>query len=147
MAAPKREYFKAPDVCQVAQLQPFVLRSWEAEFPQLGKAPAGGGPRLYARADVDMVLRIKDLVFREGLTLAGARRRLEDDAAEPAERVSLIDEALSARARDTVRHVRDSLRQVLAMLSTGPEPQLQLAAETPGEARPAKSARGSSRRR
>ena len=79
MAAPKRELFKAAEVCEVVQVQPYVLRSWEAEFPQIGQAPAGGGPRLYRRADVEMVLRIKSLVFGEGLTLAGARRRLEED--------------------------------------------------------------------
>ena len=64
----------------MAQVQPYVLRSWEAEFPQLGRAPAGGGPRVYRRADVEMVLRIKQLVFGEGLTLAGARRRLDETA-------------------------------------------------------------------
>ena len=41
MAAPKRELFKAAEVCEVVQVQPYVLRSWEAEFPQLGQAPAG----------------------------------------------------------------------------------------------------------
>ena len=45
MAAPKRELFKAADVCEVVQVQPYVLRSWEAEFPQIGQVPAGGGPR------------------------------------------------------------------------------------------------------
>ena len=82
MAAPKRELFKAAEVCEVVQVQPYVLRSWEAEFPQIGQAPAGGGPRLYRRADVELVLRIKQLVFDEGLTLSGARRRLEEDGGE-----------------------------------------------------------------
>ena len=85
MAAPKREWFKAAEVCEVAEVQPYMLRSWEAEFPQLGQPPAGGGPRLYRQADVEMVLRIKSLVFGEGLTLAGARRRLDEaaDSTEP----------------------------------------------------------------
>ena len=82
MAAPKRELFKAADVCEVVQVQPYVLRSWEAEFPQIGQVPAGGGPRLYRRSDVELVLRIKQLVFEEGLTLSGARRRLEEDGGE-----------------------------------------------------------------
>ena len=51
MAAPKRELFKAADVCEVVQVQPYVLRSWEAEFPQIGQVPEGGGPRLYRRPD------------------------------------------------------------------------------------------------
>ena len=76
---PKRELFKAAEVCEVVQLQPYVLRSWEAEFPQIGQAPAGGGPRVYRRADIELVLRIKQLILDEGLTLSGARRRLEED--------------------------------------------------------------------
>jgi len=83
MAAPKRELFKAAEVCEVVQVQPYVLRSWEAEFPQIGQVPAGGGPRLYRRSDVDLVLRIKQLVFDEGLTLSGARRRLRRAAGAP----------------------------------------------------------------
>ena len=71
MAAPKREWYKAAEVCEVAEVQPYMLRSWEAEFPQLGRAPAGGGPRLYRRADVEMVLRIKSLVFGEGPDAGG----------------------------------------------------------------------------
>ena len=71
MASAKRELFKSIDVCEMAQLQPYVLRSWEAEFPALGQ-PAAGGGRVYRRVDVEFVLRIKQLVFSEGLTLAGA---------------------------------------------------------------------------
>jgi DNA-binding transcriptional MerR regulator len=77
MAAPKLERLKAADVCQIAQVQPYVLRTWEAEFPDLGQVTAGG-PRIYGRADVERVLRIRDLVYVEGLTLSGARRRLEE---------------------------------------------------------------------
>jgi DNA-binding transcriptional MerR regulator len=116
MAAPKREWFKAAEVCEVAEVQPYMLRSWEAEFPQLGKTPPGGGPRLYRQADVQMVLRIKSLVFGEGLTLAGARRRLEepDDRMEPP---LVLSRVLSDEAQKRVRGVRDGLRDLLQMLS------------------------------
>jgi DNA-binding transcriptional MerR regulator len=69
--------FKATDVCELAQLQPYVLRSWEKEFPGIGVQKADG-QRLYRQSDVDQVLRIKQLVFSEGLTLSGARRRIEE---------------------------------------------------------------------
>src|SRR4051812_11895572 len=69
--------FKAAEVCDMAQVQPYVLRSWEKEFPGIGVQKAPDGPRLYQQSDVDQVLTIKQLVFGEGLTLAGARRRLE----------------------------------------------------------------------
>src|SRR5260370_11249737 len=73
---PKRALFKAAEVCDLAKVQPYVLRSWEAEFPQLGVAKIAGAPRIYRRSDVEQVLRIKHLLLVEGLTLAGARRRL-----------------------------------------------------------------------
>ena len=60
-------------------MQPYVLRSWEAEFPALGIAKAAGGPRVYRRTDVEQVVRIRHLLLVEGLTLAGARRRLEEE--------------------------------------------------------------------
>jgi DNA-binding transcriptional MerR regulator len=69
--------FKAAEVCDMAQVQPYVLRSWEKEFPGIGVEKSPDGPRLYRQSDIDQVLTIKQLVFGEGLTLAGARRRLE----------------------------------------------------------------------
>ena len=54
---PNRSLFRQPEVCDIAQVQPYVLRSWEAEFPDLGVAKTKGGPRVYRRADVERVLR------------------------------------------------------------------------------------------
>ena len=116
MAAPKRELFKAADVCEVVQVQPYVLRSWEAEFPQIGQVPAGGGPRVYRRADVDLVLRIKQLVFEEGLTLSGARRRLDEDGVK-AEDVVEVSEVLGDRVKDRLKHVKTGLQSILQILS------------------------------
>lgn len=117
MAAPKRELFKAAEVCEVVQVQPYVLRSWEAEFPQIGQVPAAGGPRLYRRSDVELVLRIKQLVFDEGLTLSGARRRLDEDGEIGSGPAVRVEEVLGDRARDRVRHVRRGLQSLLQMLS------------------------------
>ena len=125
MAAPKRELFKAADVCEVVQVQPYVLRSWEAEFPQIGQVPAGGGPRLYRRADVELVLRIKQLVFDEGLTLSGARRRLDEDGdakdedggAKNIGAAELMEAALGDHVRGRLRHVKTGLQSILQMLA------------------------------
>jgi DNA-binding transcriptional MerR regulator len=131
MAAPKRELFKAADVCDVVQVQPYVLRSWEAEFPSLGQA-GGGGTRMYRRADVELALKIKQLVFDEGLTLAGARRRLEeDDSPTNGATASMVDEILGDRVRDRVRNVRDGLQSLLQMLSRDNQRELQLVAPAP----------------
>lgn len=145
MAAPKREVFKAADVCQVAGLQPYVLRSWEAEFPGLGTGTRGGS-RLYGPSDLDLVLRIKALVYEEGLTLAGARRRLEDPpgAGEPAsDRLVVLDET----ARATIAQVRAGLSDLLAMLNAPAAGQDAAPAdEMSGDAAPA-GTRGAPRRR
>ena len=132
MAAPKRELFKAADVCDVVQLQPYVLRSWEAEFPQIGQVPPGGGPRLYRRSDVELVLRIKQLVFEEGLTLSGARRRLEEEAegGKSNGAAKLVGEVFGDRVREQLRQVKSGLKSILEMLSKDaePEPELRLVA-------------------
>lgn len=118
MAGPKREIFKASDVCEMAQLQPYMLRTWETEFPGLGQVPESGGPRVYRRPDVEMVLRIRQLVFNEGLTLAGARRRLEEEAEPPRTMASLaVDDVLDDMAKARLREIRDGLQAILTMLS------------------------------
>jgi DNA-binding transcriptional MerR regulator len=132
MAAPKRELFKAADVCDVVQVQPYVLRSWEAEFPSLGQASSGGGSRMYRRADVELALKIKQLVFDEGFTLAGARRRLEEeDAPANGATASMVEEILGDRVREKVRNVRDGLQSLLQMLSRDGERELQLVPPPP----------------
>ena len=117
--------YKAADVCEIAQLQPYVLRSWEKEFPGIGVQKSADSQRLYRQSDVDQVLRIKQLVFGEGLTLSGARRRLEESAASPAPSVSDSEvaevlEALASDARTRIAHVRDGLRSILNLLSSAP---------------------------
>ena len=120
--APK--LYKAAEVCEVAQLQPFVLRSWEKEFPRIGVQKSAESPRLYRQSDLDQVLRIKQLVFEEGLTLSGARRRLEDTAPERPgatdDEVEEVLEALASDARTRITRVRDGLRSILRVLSSAP---------------------------
>ena len=111
--------YKAAEVCDLAQLQPYVLRSWEKEFPGIGVQKSAESPRLYRQSDLDQVLRIKQLVFVEGLTLSGARRRLETDAPGPAatpEEMADVIEVLGADAQQRIAHVRDGLRSILHLL-------------------------------
>src|SRR5256885_6087574 len=89
---PKRALFKAAEVCDLVKVQPYVLRSWEAEFPRLGVAKPGGAARTYRRQDVEQVLRIKHLLLVEGLTLAGVRRKLEEETAPIGTGEPAIDE-------------------------------------------------------
>ena len=119
--APK--LYKAAEVCDMTQLQPYVLRSWEKEFPGIGLQKSPDSPRLYRQSDIDQVLHIKQLVFGEGLTLAGARRRLEESEASSSvtdDEVADVLEALASDARTRVAHVRDGLRSILKVLSSAP---------------------------
>ncbi len=122
--------FKAAEVCELTGLQPYVLRSWEKEFPGIGVQKAQDSARLYRQADVDQVLRIKQLVFAEGLTLSGARRRIEDarpaaPGAADSEMAEVID-ALGVDARARIAHVRDGLKSILSLLSGNGDSGYQL---------------------
>lgn len=102
-------------------LQPYVLRSWEKEFPGIGVQKSQDSTRLYRQSDVDQVLRIKELVFAEGLTLSGARRRLDESRPVSAQSAKAeaaeVLEALGADARTRIANVRDGLRSILSLLS------------------------------
>jgi DNA-binding transcriptional MerR regulator len=115
---PKRALFKAAEVCELVDVQPYVLRSWEAEFPDLGVAKAGGsGARVYRRADVEQVARIKHLLLVEGLTLAGARRKLEEETTPVAADVPVLDELIGQNARERLTEVKRGLRSILELLA------------------------------
>src|SRR5206468_8390081 len=95
---PKRALFKAAEVCDLVKVQPYVLRSWEAEFPELSVSKTAGAPRVYRRVDVEQGLRIKHLLLGDGLTLAGARRRLEEETAPVAPDEPVHDELIGQHA-------------------------------------------------
>ncbi len=114
---PNRALFKAAEVCELLNVQPYVLRSWESEFPALGVAKTAGGPRVYRRVDVEQVLRIKHLLLVEGLTLAGARRRLEEETGPVAADAPVIDELIGRNARERLTDVKRGLRSILDLLS------------------------------
>ncbi len=115
---PNRALFKASEVCEIASVQPYVLRSWESEFPDLGVVKSAGGARIYRRADVEKVLRIKHLVFTDGLTLAGVRRRIEEEAPpEIGEATAApIKELLGRNAKERLIAVKRGLLSILEML-------------------------------
>ncbi|NOT27449.1 MAG: MerR family transcriptional regulator [Acidobacteria bacterium] len=116
--------YKAGEVCEAAGLQPYVLRSWEKEFPGIGVQRSPDSPRLYRQSDLDQVLRIKQLVFGEGLTLAGARRRIDETSPKPTEddeaEMAEVIETLGADARARIAMVRHGLRSLLEVLSKVP---------------------------
>ena len=104
----------------MAAVPPYVLRGWEAEFPDLGVAKTAGAPRVYRKADVEKVLRLKHLILVDGLTLAGARRRLieEGASAPPPEEVNDSDVAamMDQAAQTGLRDVKRGLQWIMGVL-------------------------------
>ena len=119
---PNRSLFRQPEVCEIAQVQPYVLRSWEAEFPDLGVTKSEGGPRVYRRTELEFVLRIKHLLFVEGLTLAGARKKLLEESARAEARATVeeLDALLGSDARERILQVKRGLREIATMLAKAP---------------------------
>src|SRR5256885_7692313 len=78
---PNKLFFKIGEVCEITDTQPYVLRYWESEFPALAPAKNTSGQRIYRRRDIETVLRIKQLLYEEGFTIAGAKKRLEMEMA------------------------------------------------------------------
>jgi DNA-binding transcriptional MerR regulator len=81
--ASSKRLYKIGEVCRVADVQPYVLRYWETEFPPLAPNKSGGGQRMYTQREIDIILRIKQLLYSEGFTIAGAKKKLETELADP----------------------------------------------------------------
>jgi DNA-binding transcriptional MerR regulator len=119
-ATEEEKQYKIGEVCKLADLQPYVLRYWETEFPQLSPNKSGGGQRLYNRRELDVILRIKELLYKEGFTIAGAKKKLETEANEAAAALAApaADEAPAPRiATGSLDEVKRELRELLDMLS------------------------------
>jgi DNA-binding transcriptional MerR regulator len=143
---PNKLFFKIGEVCEITDTQPYVLRYWESEFPALAPAKNSSGQRIYRRKDIETVLRIKQLLYEEGFTIAGAKKRLEaemtgrgstpssmanDPAVEekgappapappaPPEAPPLVASTPDDRTRAMLLEVRAQLRDLLTLLDKG----------------------------
>ncbi len=79
VAIPEKIFFKIGEVCDIVDVQAHVLRYWETEFPMLSPQKNRSGQRTYRRRDVEMALRIKDLLYEDLYTIAGAKKRLQGE--------------------------------------------------------------------
>ena len=130
---PNKLFFKIGEVCEITDTQPYVLRYWESEFPALAPAKNSSGQRIYRRKDIETVLRIKQLLYEVGFTIAGAKKRLEAElggrgttpsamASLPDTVVRNVDVTPEPGADDTravLLEVRDHLRGILTLLDKG----------------------------
>jgi len=123
---PNKLFFKIGEVCEITDTQPYVLRYWESEFPALAPAKNSSGQRIYRRKDIETVLRIKQLLYDEGFTIAGAKKKLEQEMSgrgpTPQSMASQSDPPPpegNDRTRTVLFEVRDQLREILTLLDKG----------------------------
>ena len=126
---PNKLFFKIGEVCEITDTQPYVLRYWESEFPALAPAKNSSGQRIYRRRDIETVLRIKQLLYDEGFTIAGAKRRLESEMQGRVETPQPTPtgngggaagagagEREAAGRDDAIKQLREGLREILTLL-------------------------------
>ena len=110
--------YKIGEVCKIAEVQPYVLRYWETEFPPLAPNKSGGGQRLYTRHEIDVILRIKQLLYSEGFTIAGAKKKLDVEIASPAGEVPAPAAPPSKGVTKALGDVKRELSAILRLLDS-----------------------------
>ena len=139
VAIPEKLFFKIGEVCELAGVQAHVLRYWESEFPMLAPQKNRAGQRVYRKRDVEIALRIKELLYDDQYTIAGAKKRLandlraggklkiissndsaSEDNSEPGvadlSQPSIEPSARTAEDRRALRKVANELRELLSLL-------------------------------
>lgn len=130
----KKLYFKIGEACKRLDIQPYVLRYWETEFSMLSPEKSKSGQRTYNEQDLKVIKRIKELLYDEGYTIAGAKKKLEIEAGpegnqetaemsiEPAAEPALDTDA--EKRIETLRDgIRDSLREAREIMALLERPQ------------------------
>ncbi len=147
MGKGEAEVYRPAEACRIAEVAPYVLRYWETEFPALSEGKDKGASKLYTARDVRIIARIRELLYDEGFTVAGAKKRLDaeitegrfDDGLAPAPPVSEQRRAGPAAApRRAEKPERAPARGGSALQSADPAP-----VAAPRTAAPAASAASS----
>jgi DNA-binding transcriptional MerR regulator len=132
---PDKLYFRIGEVAKLCGIEAYVLRFWESEFSQLRINKSGTGQRLYRKRDVELVMRIKRLLYSEGYTIAGARQVFSAEVKEPRRKVQaelpLQQESKQSReqsAQVNLKKLRSELKDLLGMLSSPPVKSARVAA-------------------
>jgi DNA-binding transcriptional MerR regulator len=113
---PDKLYFKIGEVSEILGVEPYVLRYWETEFSQLAPKKSGTGHRLYRRKDVELLLRIKHLLYEKRFTIEGARQSLRSAAAAPVSQAVLQAGQQSLFPDDPLPDIRRELAEILEIL-------------------------------
>jgi DNA-binding transcriptional MerR regulator len=132
----KRLYYKIGEACRELGIQPYVLRYWETEFPALAPSKSRSGQRVYSEKELEVIRRIKQLLYEEGYTIAGAKKKLEGEfasgslgeaeaAVEPEEAVADEAPPPSAPPARAVRRRAEPVATPVPALDTDAEERIQ----------------------
>ena len=110
---PEKIYFRIGEVSELCRLPQSVLRFWESEFPQLKPVKSNTGQRMYRRQDVEHVLRIRDLLYGKGFTIAGARQLLGSNKKAGRSQAALPFPSVKA---SRIEGLRREVQELLALL-------------------------------
>jgi DNA-binding transcriptional MerR regulator len=120
---PDKLFFRIGEVCELIRVQPHVLRYWETEFPMLAPQKNPSGQRIYRRKDVEMVMRIRELLYDEKFTIAGAKKRLMEETRS----ASRAKPAAEAQAQETAAPPEARAAKDFAPEAAGNSPEARLA--------------------
>jgi DNA-binding transcriptional MerR regulator len=121
MAEPNREtlpaklYFRIGEVAELVGVEPHVLRYWEREFRAIRPTKSAKGQRVYSRRDVENLMRVRELLYREGFTIAGAKKKLQRAGVEP-RAADDMDPRVAAKLRDQLLAMRAEIEAFLVEL-------------------------------
>ena len=123
VAIPDKLYFRIGEVSKLTRTEAYVLRFWEKEFPMLKPVKSSTGHRMYRRKDVELVLEIKKLLYRDGFTIEGARKKLRTETRQQGLPFPRADQARLNRDQQTLRQIREELDEILRLLERPARPK------------------------
>jgi DNA-binding transcriptional MerR regulator len=112
---PDKLYFRIGEVSSLVGVEPYVLRYWETEFSGLSPKKSGTGHRLYRRREVELLLRIKHLLYEKRFTIEGARQHLQEESRATPKRKTAKSEQRDLFAEDPFQGVRQELQEILKL--------------------------------
>jgi DNA-binding transcriptional MerR regulator len=112
---PDKLFFRIGEVAGLLSVEPYVLRYWETEFPSLAPKKSGTGHRLYRRKDVELLLKIKHLLYEKRYTIEGARQSLHNDS-KASKPQALDRKQADLFSPDPLARIRTELASILQML-------------------------------
>jgi DNA-binding transcriptional MerR regulator len=113
-----RLYYRIGEVSRITGLKPHVLRYWESEFKVIKPHKGGSLQRLYRRKDLDLILKIKKLLYEEGFTIAGAKKKIRDlERLENKQmKLRLVEKRSNGKEHDMLISIREELKGIRKML-------------------------------